>query len=132
VRHQLGRQVGSQIALPRAGLDQAEGRPRGHGVGQLLQPLGQLGGEQGGKVGTERGGGGEVAPRAHPQAATAVGAMVRVMQGPVHVLAKPHSTARLAQTRGQPGGAGPMRRLGSSVGGLAHGVALASVRMHLP
>ena len=100
--HQRLRQLARQLAFAWTYLHQGQG-PVGL---QLLQPLGQLGGQQGGKLRAERRGGHEVAGAADAQAAGSVSAVVGVVQGPVHVGAERHAAAGRVKTLLQPEGNG--------------------------
>ena len=95
---QARRQLPRQVALPGPRLQQAETL-----AGELLQPFDQLGKEQGGKVVSQGRGGGEIprGPDACPSAA--VIAMLRVMEGPVHVGAEGHAAARGLEALQKPG-----------------------------
>ncbi len=117
---QLLGQLQSQIPFSRTCFHERQGL-----IGGLLQqPLGDLRSQQRGEIRTERRRGGEITARPHLQAATAVGAVLGVMQRPLHVGAKRYGAAGSPQALRQPRGCG----MGWS-GSRAHGRTLDSGRM---
>ena len=102
-------QLQGQLPFARARFDQGQGPrtcfgsllgPSGllkiqpHLDRQFRQPPSQLGGEQGGEVRAQGGGGDEIAAAANLQPATAIGPVLGIMQGPAHVGAKRHRAPR--------------------------------------
>ena len=98
--HQGLGQLQGQLTLAGAGFHQGQGPI----TGLLLQPLGDLGDEQGREIGSERGRGGEITAGAHLQPTAAIGAVLGVMQGPLHVEVEGHRTAGGPQALRQPQG----------------------------
>ena len=101
--HQGLSQIPGQIAFSGAGFHQGQGG-RGLLNPQLLQPLGQLGRQQGREIRPQGGRGGEITAGAHPELAGAVGPVLRIMQGPIHVGGEAHRAAGQLQAFRQPGG----------------------------
>ena len=94
LRPALGKALGQlqrQLSLPWSGFHQGQ-RTIASG-GQFAEPGGNLAQQQGGEIRPQGGGGGEIPPRPNPQQATAVGAVNRIVQHPVHVGAEGHGAA---------------------------------------
>jgi hypothetical protein len=98
VRRQAAGQIPGQAAFARPRFNQQQGAGA-----EGLQPAGHLAEQQAGEIGAEGGRGGEITAGADAQATAAIGTVVGIMQGPVHVGGEGHGTAGGPQAIDQPG-----------------------------